>query len=66
MQGILKCYNKAANDAAKQGAVFTQCHDKAVAKYDGGTDPTKGCFAKAEAKNDGPCLTSNDSGPIES
>jgi hypothetical protein len=65
MQGILKCYSKAAKDPANQGTVFTDCFNKAVSKYDGGTDPTKGCFAKLEVKNDGPCLTTNDSGAIE-
>src|SRR5262245_15008317 len=37
MQGLLKCYNKAASDVANQDGVFTTCRDKTVCKYDGVT-----------------------------
>lgn len=53
-----KARNKGlAPDPAKLQA----CKDK----YDGGTHPTKGCFAKLEAKNDGPCVTTDDSAAFE-
>jgi hypothetical protein len=46
-----------APDAEKLQA----CKDQ----YDGGVHPAKGCFAKLEAKNDGPCVTTGDSGAFE-
>ncbi len=46
-----------APDAAK----LQKCKDK----FDGGTAPAKGCFAKLEAKNDGPCLTTGDTSTQE-
>jgi len=66
MQALLKCQNK----ADKAGIAVDQvCVAKAKFKYDGVTgagllgktpDATKGCFAKAETKNDGPCATIGD------
>jgi hypothetical protein len=32
------------------------CVDHATAKYDGGADPSQGCFAKLEAKIGNDCL----------
>ena len=61
--GLLGCYSK---DNAKPDPIkFGQCIDKATTKYTGGIDPTKGCFAKLEAKEPGqPCLTHGDSDSI--
>src|SRR5882724_2369678 len=51
--GILKCYVKAEADAANQGQVFTDCVNKAKAKFDGGTKGFAGsCFGKLEGKYD--------------
>jgi len=55
---LFKCYET----AALKGTVDPDCLAKAQAKYDGGTDSTKGCFAKLEAK--GGCQTTGDSATI--
>ena len=39
--------------------------DKVVAKFDGGIDPTKGCFEKLENKNPNDCITFDDTGSGE-
>jgi len=58
--GLLGCFSK---DSAKPDPIkFPQCIDKALTKYGGGAVPTKGCFAKLEAKP--PCLTIGDSDAI--
>src|SRR4030095_133286 len=44
---------------------FTECITKAQTKYTGGVDPTKGCFAKLEAKVPNDCITTGDSAPVE-
>jgi hypothetical protein len=60
VKGLLKCYAK----AEKKGlAVDPVCLAKAMAKFDGGSSPAKGCFAKLEAK--GGCLTISDTAAIE-
>ena len=62
MQGLLKCHSKAEAGGA---AVDSTCTQKAKDKFDGGAVPAKGCFAKNEAKNLGPCVTTGDTTPIE-
>jgi hypothetical protein len=57
---LLKCHAKAEKTGAP---VDTSCLQKAKDKFDGGADPTKGCFAKLEAK--GGCLTTNDTASLE-
>jgi len=62
---ILKCYGK--NDkTGLQPADLATCIQKAKAKFDGGADPTKSCFAKLEAKYPGECLTTSDTTSLES
>ncbi len=62
MKGLLKCHEK----AEKLGlAVDPVCTQKVIAKFDGGATPANGCFAKLEAKNNGPCLTAGDTAAIE-
>jgi hypothetical protein len=56
---LLGCYKKAAKGAPVDPACLTKCRTK----FDGGTDPAKGCFAKLEAK--GGCATTNDTAAIE-
>src|SRR5262245_12046091 len=41
------------------------CLQKAHDKFDGGAMPSKGCFAKLEAKNPGACLTIDDTTTLE-
>jgi hypothetical protein len=61
VKAILGCYGK---DATKPDPVaLLACIQKAQDKYSGGVDPTKGCFAKLEAKP--PCLTTGDTGALE-
>jgi hypothetical protein len=59
-QALLKCHAK----AEKKGVfVDPLCVQKAEDKFDGGADPTKGCFEKLEAKP--PCLTLDDTAALE-
>ena len=60
MKAILGCYGKAASAGVP---VDPACIQKAQDKFDGGADPTKGCFAKLEAKP--PCLTTGDTAALE-
>jgi hypothetical protein len=57
--GLLACYSK----AAKRGTVVDPvCLGKAQTKFG---DPTKGCFAKIEAKYGASCLTLGDTAAVE-
>ncbi len=59
---LLGCHAKAENG----GAPFDpSCQQKCFAKFDGGVTPSKGCFAKLEAKYGAGCLTSNDTSALE-
>src|SRR6185436_3862739 len=59
--GLLKCHQK----AEQKGVVLdTQCVQKVKDKFDGGSNPAKGCFAKLEAKNQN-CLTFGDMTSME-
>ncbi len=60
VKAILGCYGKAASSGTP---VDQECIQKAQDKFDGGADPSKGCFAKLEAKP--PCLTMHDSDALE-
>jgi len=60
--GLLTCYYKAQKAGT---AVDAGCLAKVQTKFDGGADPSRGCFAKLEAANNGPCLTTGDSGTME-
>jgi hypothetical protein len=59
-KAVLGCY---AKNAVKPDATLAACIAKANAKFDGGTEPTKGCFAKLETKP--PCLSSGDAASLE-
>lgn len=68
--GLFKCREKCQADPAQCLQPGLDCFAKVVAKFDGGADPTKGCFAKLEAKADpsrpaSVCLTTGDSAAIE-
>jgi len=60
VKGLLKCYAKAEK---KSLAIDPACLQKAMDKFDGGSTPAKGCFAKREAI--GSCLTVGDTAAIE-
>lgn len=60
--GLLKCHAKAEKTNT---AVDPACTQKVTDKFDGGAVPAKGCFAKLEVKNDGPCVTTNDTSAVE-
>jgi len=59
----LGCYGK--NATKPDPVAFAACMQKAKDKFDGGIDPTKGCFAKLEAKVPNDCLTTGDSAALE-
>ena len=61
VKALLTCSNK--NITKPDALKLAECLAKAKAKFDGGDDPSKGCFAKLEAKP--PCLTTGDSGALE-
>jgi hypothetical protein len=65
--GLLKCHQLAEKkglDPASDPTVQS-CLQKVVTKFDGGADPSKGCFAKLEAKFPGGCLTTSDTPALE-
>jgi hypothetical protein len=62
LYGILGCYAK----AVKRGfLVDPTCVARYRTKFDGGTDPTRGCFAKLEAKYGATCPTTGDTSDFE-
>jgi hypothetical protein len=56
LAGLLKCQASAQTPGKSTDPNFGGCRDKALAKYDGGIDPTKGCFAKIENNPSNDCL----------
>ena len=68
--GLMKCRAKCQQSPTKCGQLETDCETKVMAKFDGGTDPAKGCFAKLEAKDDpadpaSVCTTTGDTADME-
>jgi hypothetical protein len=68
--GLLKCRAKCQQTPEKCGDVQTECEAKVKSKFEGGTNPTKGCFAKLEAKDDpsmpeSVCNTTGDTAAVE-
>jgi hypothetical protein len=64
--GLIKCEQLAETPGKPADPNAGGCVDKVVAKFDGGVDPTKGCFEKLENKNPNDCLTFDDTGSAES
>ena len=56
LAGLLKCQASAQTPGKSTDPNFGGCRDKALAKYDGGIDPTKGCFYKLENNPSNDCL----------
>lgn len=52
LAGLLQCRAKCQKTPTACGQVQTACEAKIRSKFDGGADPTRGCFAKVEAKAD--------------
>src|SRR5262245_29453367 len=50
MAALLGCYAKAAKPPGLKAGKLDACLLKVQTKFDGGGTPTKGCFAKLEAK----------------
>jgi len=62
---LLKCYTLAQTPGKSTDPNANDCITKALTKYDGGTDPTKGCFAKLEAKVPNDCDGSGTSSAVQ-
>ena len=62
---LLKCQSTAQTPGKDPNPNAGGCVDKATAKYTGGADTTKGCFAKLQAKNPNDCRFTNDSGTVQ-
>src|SRR5262245_48017600 len=56
---LLKCQQKAETPLKPTDPNFGGCVDKARDKFDGGLDPSKGCFEKLENKPGQDCITFN-------
>jgi hypothetical protein len=63
--GLLKCHTNAETPGKPVDPNAGGCVDKVVAKFDGGIDPSKGCFEKLENKPTNDCITFNDTGSAE-
>jgi hypothetical protein len=65
LAALLKCRKVAQTPGKPTDPNTKGCVDKAVAKYTGGGDPTKGCFAKREAKDPNDCQFTNDAATVQ-
>jgi hypothetical protein len=63
--GLLKCHTLAETPGKPPLPNSSGCVDKVVAKFDGGPDPTKGCFEKLENKPGNDCITQDDTAAAE-
>jgi len=62
LASVLKCQETVQTPGKPTDT--TACVDKAKAKYNG-SDPTKGCFAKLEAKTPNDCETTGNSSAVQ-
>ena len=65
LAGLLKCRKLAQTPGKPTDPNTKGCVDKAVAKYTGGADPAKGCFAKLQAKSPNDCQSTTDSPTVK-
>src|SRR5215813_3195034 len=56
LSGLLKCRQKAETPGKPEDPNTGGCVDKVTEKFDGGTEPEKGCIGKLEAKKGNDCL----------
>jgi len=61
--GMLKCEALAATPGKPVDPNANDCRTKVAAKWDGGSNPAKGCFERLENKPTNDCLTVDDAGP---
>jgi hypothetical protein len=64
LAALLQCRRLSQTPGKPTDPNTKDCVDKAAAKYTGGTAPTKGCFAKLEAKADD-CQSTTDSPTVQ-
>jgi len=57
LKSILKCHQRAETLGRQNDPNFNGCLDKAKTRFDGGSDPTKGCFERLENKSGNDCLS---------
>jgi hypothetical protein len=62
---LLKCQETAETPGTSADPNFGGCIDNAKAEFDGGADPSKGCFEKLENKSGNDCATFNDTAAAE-
>lgn len=60
---LLKCHYKA--ERLGLGPVEPNCVEHGHVKFDGGANPSSGCFEKLEAAAEGTCFTNDDTGTME-
>jgi hypothetical protein len=65
LAALLKCRRLSQTPGKPADPNANGCIDKAVAKYTGGDDPAKGCFAKLQAKTPNDCQSTTDSGTVK-
>src|SRR5262245_48511356 len=65
LAGLLKCRRLAQTPGKPADPNTKGCVDKAMAKYTGGAEAAKGCFAKLEAKNPNDCQSTTDSPTVK-
>ena len=65
LKALLKCRQLAQTPGKPTDPNAGGCVTKAQAKYNGGIEPAKGCFAKLEAKNPNDCQFTNDSSALQ-
>jgi hypothetical protein len=63
--GLLACHTKSTKPPGIDAAKLAACLQKVRDKFDGGATPSRGCFAKLEAKYPGACLTTGDTAALE-
>jgi hypothetical protein len=63
--GLIKCHQLAETPGKPADPNANGCVDKVVGKFDGGVDPTKGCFEKLENKSPNDCITFDDTAAAE-
>ncbi len=56
LASVLACHQKAQIPGRPDDPNSRGCVDKATARFDGGGDPAKGCFAKLERRSGNDCL----------
>src|SRR5687767_5780072 len=64
-QKLIKCHQLSETPGRVADPNANDCVTKVVTKFDGGVDPTKGCFEKLENKSPNDCITFDDTAAAE-